>query len=571
MSIVIIAFMIYRFGFQKYDEVKEIWVGANTFFYSIFILYYFIRFGLASIKSDFLRQNWFESSLILIILYDGISLFIFGHPILERIFLRLGIFEITELYHFGIQSILLILVSIELVKSINFIINSRIKPATLFILSFVVLIFSGAGLLMLPGFNRNSEFLSFVDALFTASSASCVTGLSVVNTATFFNFKGQLVILFLIQLGGLGILSFSSFFTTFIKKGMGIKHQIAMNELLDSESLSGSLVLLKRIFSLTLFIEAVGAIAIYNLWGDYPFENVGQKIYYSIFHSVSAFCNAGFSILEFGFETPLVSELYLMHIIVAFIIIFGGLGFPTIRDLFSPQRLRERMQQPWKGWKLSTKIAVYTSAALIIIGTLSFYFMATKHLGYLDNNYKKIISAFFQSVNTRTSGFNSIVIGELPETLLLITMFLMFIGASSSSTGGGIKTSTFIVICTAIYATITGKKEATLGRRTISKELIYKAFTIIIFAFNFILLIVTILTATEPNISFLNLSFETVSAFATVGLSTGITSSLSDFGKILISITMFAGRVGLLTLAFSLSSKDKNQSISYPKTHIMIG
>lgn len=563
--------MIYRFGFNHSQENIQLLIFITRFFYLVFIFSFIIKYLLSKDKLQYLTSNALEGILILLVIYDGISYYLFGHPILEKLLIRLGINNYRSIYHFFIQFFLLFFVGIELVKSINSVYTSRLKPTTLFILSFVILILGGGFLLTLPGCNYTGQWLNFVDAVFTSASASCVTGLTVVNTATFFNVKGQLVILFLIQLGGIGILTFASFFASFMKKGIGIKHQIAMNELLDAENMSGSYFLIKRILVMTFIIEALGAIGIYVLWGDFQFSSTGEKIYASIFHSISAFCNAGFSTLEYNFETPLATELYMLHIFMGVLIFFGGLGFPVIRDIFSPMQLRDRLMHPWKEWKLSSKVAVYTSIVLIVLGMAAFYFFYADEK-YADKSPIALIAiTFFQSVNLRTSGFNSINLENLPNILILISIFQMFIGASSASTGGGIKTSTFIVMMVAVIGTIRGKKEVSISNRTIAIELIYKAFAVVIFSGLFVLLATTLLTYFEPNLQPIRLAYEAVSAFATVGLTTGITSGLTDASKILLTISMFIGRVGIITLAYSLSTKALTADFKYATTHMTIG
>lgn len=570
-SLSVIGMMIYRYGFNHSSENISMILLITRSFYLIFILSFTVKYLVSGNRKEYIRSNLFELILILLVLYDGLSYFLFGHPLLERVLTHLGIGNYRAIYHFFILFFLLIFASMELVKSINSIYTSKLKPTTLFIFSFVVLILGGGLLLTLPGFNRTGIPLNFVDALFTSASASCVTGLTVVNTYTFFNIKGQLVILMLIQLGGIGILTFASFFASFIKKGIGVKHQIAMNELLDSENISGSFFLIKRILVMTFVIEALGSLGIFMLWGDFHFSSLGMKIYTSVFHSVSAFCNAGFSTLEYNFETPLATELYMMHIFIGVLIFFGGLGFPVIRDIFSPDKLRERLKEPWREWKLSSKVAVYTSIILIIVGMAAFYFLYTKDRYAGSSGIAQIAFTFFQSVNLRTSGFNSINLEHLPNALLLISIFLMFIGASSASTGGGIKTSTFIVMMVAVIGTIRGKKDMTLGKRRIAIELIYKSFAVVVFSGLFVLMVITVLSFLEPGIELIRLAYEAVSGFATVGLSTGITANLSDASKLVMTFTMFVGRVGIVTLAYSLSTKAIDADYRYATTHLMIG
>ncbi len=570
-SLLVLGVMVYRYGFNHSEENIKLILLSTRFFYLVFIIGFVIKLLLAKDKQGFLGANVLEAILILLVIYDGVSYFLFGHPILEKFLIRLEITNYRSIYHFFIQFFLLIFAGIELVKSINAVYTTKLKPTTLFILSFVLLILGGGSLLTLPGFNHTGKFLNFVDAVFTAGSACCVTGLTVVNTATFFNIKGQIIILLLIQLGGIGILTFASFFASFIKKGIGVKHQIAMNELLDAEHLSGSYYLIKRILVMTFLIEGLGALGIYVLWGDYQFASPGEKIYSSIFHSISAFCNAGFSTFEYNFETPLISELYMLHIFVGVIIFFGSLGFPVIRDVFSPLMLRIRLKEPWREWKLSSKVAIYMSIALILIGMASFYFLIDDPRFATQSPIAQVAICFFQSVNLRTSGFNSISLEHLPNTLLLLSIFLMFIGASSASTGGGIKTSTFVVMMVAIIGTIRGKREMTLGNRSIAQDLIYKAFAVVIFSGLFVLLVITVLSFTDKGIELVRLAYEAVSAFATVGLSTGITAGLTDASKVTLTIAMFVGRVGIVTLAYSLSEKAINADYKYATTHMNIG
>jgi potassium uptake TrkH family protein len=567
----VIGVMIYRYGFNHSNENKNMILLITRSFYLVFIIGFILRMILSKERRHFILVNSFELILILLVIYDAISYYLFGHPLVEKIIMRLGVENYRAIYHFFIQFFLIVFASIELIKSINSVYTSKRKPTTLFILSFILLIVIGGLLLSLPGFNKTGLPLNFIDAFFTSASASCVTGLTVVNTCNFFNIKGQIIILFLIQIGGIGILTFASFFASFIKKGIGVKHQIAMNELLDSENISGSFYLIKRIFVMTVVIEILGAIGIYVLWGNYEFSSPGIKLFASIFHSVSSFCNAGFSTLEYGFESDVASHLYMLHIFMGVLIFFGGLGFPVLRDIFSPAKLRERLKEPWRDWKLSTKVAVYTSFILILVGMSAFYFIHTRNIYQNESIVGQIAIAFFQSVNLRTSGFNSISFSDLPNPLLLISIFLMFIGASSASTGGGIKTSTFVVMMVAVIGTIRGKKEMTLGNRRIAIELIYKAFAVVIFSGLFVLLIITLLSFFEPNIKILHLAFEGVSSFATVGLSTGITSNLSDASKVTLIFAMFVGRVGIITLAFSLSARAIAADFKLATTHMMIG
>lgn len=572
VSIAVLALMVLRYGFNYEEDLSQLWLTVIRIFYGIYFLNFLLRLVFNKNKWRFINVNWFETILMLMILINGINYFLLQNPQLEKFFQIEGTDSKGVLYDFFIQFFLLILAFIELVKSVNVISSSKIKPATLFILSYLVLIIIGTTTLALPGFNLKGEYLNFFDALFVSSSATCITGLSTVNIVETFNLKGQVIILLLFQLGGIGIVTFASFFASFVKKGFGIRQQVMMNEMFMTDAQNESFSLLKRILVLLFIIELIGAIGLYFLWGDYQFESTEQQIFYSIFHSVSAFCNAGFSIFPNGYETIGINNMYLMLWFTAGISFIGALGFPAIRDMISPTRLRERLVKPWKDWRLGTKIAVYSSVLFTIAGTVLYYFLHIHNLDEHSHGLGKLTIAMFTSVNLRSCGLSAIDVSTISRPLILFSLFFMFVGGASGSTGGGIKTSTFVVAFAAIIGNIRGKREITMGRRTIGTDLIYKSFAIILFSGNYILLSTTILTFTEnPDIPFLNLVYESISAFANVGSSMGVTSQLSDFGKTLLSFSMFFGRVGLLTFAFSLSSRHKTDTLRYPPTQIMIG
>jgi trk system potassium uptake protein TrkH len=565
-SLAVLVLMLARYGFNLEKDVETFWIPAIRTFYFIYAFNYFFRFLLARKRWEFIKSQWFESLIFLMIILNGFSYFVLSTSQIQKFISGEGKF-----YELFLLIMLLLLAFIEFIKSLNFIVSGKIKPAMLFIISYLILIFVGTSILMLPGFNFNYEFMDFFDALFTATSATCITGLSSINIGEYFNIKGQILVLILFQVGGIGILTFASFFATFIRRGLGIKHQIMMNELFDSDSISGSFALLKRILLFLFGFEIIGFCLMYFAWGDYPFESDNQKIFFTIFHTVSAFCQAGFSLFQNGLETEGVNSLYGLHWVVIVLVFFSSIGFSSIRDIFSISNLKLRIAQPWRKWKTGTKISVYTGLVLLFIGAFANYFLEIKGHKNVDVFFNKITVSFFQSASLRSLGMSAVSLENLASPLIMISMFLMFIGGGSSSLSGGIKTSTFIVAVVAIVSTIRGRKEPTIGRRTISSELIYKAFAIILFSGNFILLTVMLLTFTEPDVPFLKLSWEAVSAVCNVGSSMGITGDLSNAGKVILAVGMYAGRVGFLSLAFALSSKEKPNTLRYPKTHIIIG
>jgi Trk-type K+ transport system membrane component len=323
---------------------------------------------------------------------------------------------------------------------------------------------------------------------------------------------------------------------------------------------------------LTILIETVGTIAIYALWDPaIPFNSSMQKVYYSVFHSISAFNNAGFSLFTNGLYEPVVKNSYMLHLVIAGLIFFGSLGFSTIRDVFGISAMRERMRLPWKKFQLSSQISLYSSLLLIAFGGIIFYLIEKDNVLLGQNSFEAAITSLFQSVTCRTAGYNTVDFSVLQVPTLILMIFLMFIGASSGSTGGGIKTSTFTLIMVSALATIRGKRNLELFRHNIAWELLNKAFSIFIFSASFIFSATFLLSILEPDTDILRLLFEEVSAFGTVGLSTGITAGLSEPSKYIIILTMFVGRIGTLTLGFALSKKVMTIAYKYPNAHFMVG
>jgi trk system potassium uptake protein TrkH len=559
-SILALAVLIYSYGFYHELEELRFYFKVLNILFGTFVINYILRIIYSFHRSDFLERTWFEGIIMLIIIFNMFFLYFFNLKPLH------------EAYQVLITNYFFVLIVYEFIKISTRLGQLQLQPATTLIVSFLILIGGGTLLLMLPAATMGSGNMPFIDALFTSTSASCVTGLIVVDTATYFTFKGQIIILCLIQMGGLGIITFATFFSTFFTKGTGIKHQSIMQDIFSSESLSSAQGLFKQVIAITLSIEMLFTIAVFFTWGnEVHFDSLGKKIFYSLFHSISAFCNAGFSLFTDGLYAPEVRRAYMLHIVIAFTIIFGGLGFPVIEDVFSLKNLRDRLAFPWKDWRLSSKVAIYTSVALILFGTVAFYLLEKNNTLSGMNFMESCITSFFQSVATRTAGYNTVDFTKLTEPIIIVMIFLMFIGASPASTGGGIKTTTFYLIVVSAIATIKERSRVEIGKRTIPNDLLFKAYSLFAFAVTFNFVSVFFLSITEQGAGFLNIAFEQISAFGTVGLSTGLTPKLSYIGKLIISLSMFVGRVGLLTLALTLSSRVATTSYKYPTAHIMIG
>ncbi|EGO62400.1 TrkH family potassium uptake protein [Acetonema longum] len=438
----------------------------------------------------------------------------------------------------------------------------KLTPYQILVLGFAVLIFLGTFLLMTPLASASGQSLSFIDALFTATSAVCVTGLVVVDTGTYFTLFGQMVIIFLIQVGGLGIMTMTTLMALLTGKKIRLRERLVIQEALNQLSLAGVVKLTSYIIKVTLCIEFIGGTILALRWYD---EYSLMGIYMGYWHAVSSFCNAGFDLFgHFSSLTHYVGD-FTVNMTVCSLIILGGIGFTVISDV--------RDASSFRRCSLHTRIVLMTTAVFLVAGTIGIFFLEllnVKTLGSLSW-VDKLLASFFQSVTTRTAGYNTLDISQMNQATWLYMIFLMFIGASPASTGGGIKTSTFAVIVMAIGAFTRGKTEAEIFERRISHVTTYKAFTVFFMAAGLVVLACMVLSITEQT-PFINILFEVVSAFGTVGLSTGITPGLSPVGKIGIIITMFAGRVGLMTIILALVLRERKKSVvQYPEGKIIIG
>lgn len=439
----------------------------------------------------------------------------------------------------------------------------RLNPAQVLALGFAGLILIGSILLNLPIASVDRKSIGFVDSLFTAASAVCVTGLAVVNTATYWTLFGKVVILILIQIGGLGFMTMATLGALIIGRKITLKQRLVIQEGLNQFSLEGVVKLTKYIILSTLVIETLGAVILSMRF--IPIYGLKTGIWYSIFHSISAFCNAGFDIIG-NSMVPFVGDI-VVNITIALLIIIGGLGYTVYIDLTTHKELRRST--------LNTKFVLLFTIILLIIGfvfILIIEYNNPKTLGNLPF-IDKITASMFQAVIPRTAGFNSIDIGSMTKATTFFMIVLMFIGGSPGSTAGGIKTTTFGVIILTIISVLRGKSDVELFKKRIPNELIFRALAVLSIALFVIVFVTMVLTLTEAENSFLDLLFETTSAFATVGLTRGITPDLSSIGKLILAFCMFAGRLGPLTLGFALArrqNKDKG-SYRYPEGRIMIG
>jgi len=441
----------------------------------------------------------------------------------------------------------------------------KLAPAQIVILSFSGIILIGTLLLALPISAAEGKSIGLIDAFFTATSATCVTGLSTLSLLDNFSFIGQVIALLLIQIGGLGFMTLSSSMTILLGKSLAVKNQVMMQDLLDISSFEDLLAMIVDIIKYTLVIELFGAVILtigFTLEG-YDF---GQSLYYGIFHSISAFCNAGFALFNNSLENFAGSPL--IHGTVSTLIILGGFGFIVLKELESIVFRKRKLVN----LSVHSKIVFSTSMALILFVAVYIFFSEYIHALNGMSLFEQIQVSFFQSITTRTAGFNTIPLNDLhPHSLYLICL-VMFIGASPGSTGGGIKTTTFAILFQSVRATLKGKERVEFFDRTVPNAVVVRATAIIIISLMIVSFFILLMMRIETEHGFLSIFFEVVSAFATVGLSLGVTPYLTAAGKLCLIALMFIGRVGPLTLALAIGqNREMTGKVEYPDGRILIG
>jgi trk system potassium uptake protein TrkH len=439
--------------------------------------------------------------------------------------------------------------------------------------SFALVIAVGTLLLSLP-LAHGGEPVSFIDALFTSTSAVCVTGLTVVDIGTRFSPAGQAVILALIQVGGLGLMTFAVFVGVLLGRKVAFTDRMVIQDSMHHTPKAGVRRLVRYVLAFTLATEAAGAALLWlRFRGQFP---SGEAVWQSVFHSVSAFCNAGFGLLTDNLVRYRGDVL--VNLAVTGLIVVGGLGFLVNMELWDQARLRLRgLRAPLL--TLHARLALTVTAALLLGGTVAFLFLEWGNVLRDLPPGERVLAAWFQSVTPRTAGFNTIDYGRVSSDTLFFTIFLMFVGASPGSTGGGIKTTTFGLLVALVVARWRGRGRATIFHRTIPHAVMDRALTLTLLAWALVSLAVGVLVATETHgvpagdaaPSFVALMFEAVSAFGTVGLSTGITASLSGAGKLVLAALMYVGRVGPLTLVLAVGPRQERGRVRYAEENVMVG
>ncbi len=577
VSILCFGLMIYYYGFPLSTLEKATAFNAIQFSFAFYILRFLVHILYDFDLKSFFKKNWGRTLVILFLSLEGVSYNLFGTLLFDSIFKRYGFDDYIDFSIIMSQFALFAYFINGLISKQNFKPWLKVHPAFLFMSSILLLIVIGTGLLMLPEMSTVKNGLPFIDALFTAVSCVSVTGLSTIDVPTILTFKGQLVMLGLVKIGGLNIIAFGALTLIIAKFGVSVKYHQVIEDFVNRDSMNDT-TMLARIVKWSTAIEIIGAIGLFIGFGNKGvFSSVSDRFYYSIFHSISAFNNAGFSIFTNGYMNHNVVDNNFVLLVTSALIFFGGFGMIYLFDMFSREKLRERMLYPWKGLAFGTKISLYFTILLLVLGTIIFFIFEYNHTLKGVPLLEQLNRSIFMSMTTRNGGFTIMPIGILQMPVLIIFMFLMFVGASSGSTGGGIRTSSFGVIYASMIAIVRGKKNVELFHRTIPIDIVLKAYAILIFFALGNLIGIFALSITDGQLLYsgkytlTDFILEQVSALSTVGLSTGMTSELSNNGKIILCVSMWVGRVGTLTLAYLLSKKMLSRNYKYPNDTTMVG
>ncbi len=566
----VVASLVLLFGFDKPLLPDWILFTAQVVLLSVFIAEKIIRLFNSVSKAEFWRANWFEIPLLL-----GLAVAAFG----SGYWFDSSSDEAGVVRHSAVGIYLVLQVVAKLCRtSVNLAASGK-NPTRTLVASFLVLIVSGAGLLMLPTASaKDGDSLGLVDALFTATSATCVTGLIVKDTGSDFSVRGQTVILALIQLGGLGIVVFGAVFALLL--GLSVREEVAMQDLLSSGTLSRIGNMITFIFVGTIIIETVGAVGLYGMWTD----DTQATWFCSVFHSISAFCNAGFSLNRESFIA--YNRSWQIYGVICPLIILGGLGFGVLYDLANiaadrtrrffkksvNKRYRFSMAAP-RRMRLQTKIVLSISASLIILGTLAILLFERYANPGGSAASTGVLDALFQSVTARTAGFNTVDISAMSPSSKIIVILLMFIGGSPGSTAGGIKTVTLAVVIMTAVAALRKRQEVEMFQRSVRIVVVGRAITVTLL-FAAALFVITLALSITENSNGFNMSdiaFEAASALGTVGLTTGLTPDLTTGGKLIIIAAMLIGRLGPLTLLAALTFNLRPARYNYPDEAIIVG
>ena len=552
--------------------LSDFWLNFFTIIIDI-ILYIFIfdeliKLTLSPNFKEHIKNRKIEILILLFLLLE----FAFSENLIqfiELIFPGVRPQKIALIYLVLIEISILTAYFAKFVRASYRISNIRIHSSAIIAISFLTIILFGSFLLMLPKSYNPINNYNYLDALFTSTSAVCVTGLIVKDTATQFTNTGKLFILMLIQIGGIGIMTLTTFFAFYVGAGVSLKVRSFVKDMFNEDNFSLIRQLIKNIFIYTITIELIGAILLYFAIVKDISSYDPNILYLSIFHSVSAFCNAGFSLYSDNLANNLTANNYLYLNTIMALIVLGGLGFIVHVNLL--ENLIYKIKGKRINFRIHTKIVLISTSLLIITGTLLIYNFDNFSYGNNLSIFDKLYHSLFLSISSRTAGFNIIPTETLSNATIMVLILLMWIGASPGSTGGGIKTTTLSVALITLFSFVRGKTKVEIFRREVSPESIKSAFLVIISSISILGFASTLLVWLEPNFEPLDLIFEATSAISTVGLSRNISFYLGSDSKILIILLMFIGRIGVLAFITSLIKPQKDIKIKYPMENILVG
>lgn len=445
--------------------------------------------------------------------------------------------------------------------------KKNMSPFKILAIGFLSLILTGGILLTLPIATISGESTSFLDSIFTATSAVCVTGLVVVDTGTYWSTFGQMIILILIEIGGLGFMAMSTFFAMILGKRISLRERLVMQEAYNTFSLQGIISHVRYMLIFTIIVQSAASLILFTQF--IPIYGIGKGIYFGIFHAISAFNNAGFDLLGNFTSITVFNENKIILITLAIVINIGGLGYLVCREIISSFKTKRKL----KNFSLHSKVVLTISVVLLSVGTLALLVFEWKNpvtMGPMSFG-DKLTNAFFSATTPRTAGFNSISTSDMSPAGKLLTMGYMFIGGSPGSTAGGVKTTTLGILIFTLISVLRGRQDAEVYKRRISQSTVFRAMAIFMLGITIVIIGIMILSITEIGSTFETILFEVISAFGTVGLSQGLTPTLSPVGKVTITIIMYLGRVGPLTVMLALAGKQEKVNIKYPEGKILIG
>lgn len=571
INVVIFLIMIYDLGFIERGTEFQIFADAYRTYISVYIFLAVIRlfFNFFHNKKS-LRQKRIEFLLCLVFVIAGIVMDKKQSSGTES--------QLISYHNYFIYPIFLLTFFYSISKNAVSFYNRNLNPAFLLVFTFFVL--SGIGTLCLKLPNATHDGISFINSLFTSVSAVCITGLTVVDTAATFTFLGQWIILILMQLGGLGVMTFAGLLGKMFASGVSFQQQMILKDTILGDRLSEVMDTIYRIIFITFLVEGVGMVCIYLTTLEFPFENFGHRLFFSAFHSVSAFCNAGFVLAENGMLHPYLANNYSFQSIIAFLYIIGGIGFPVvfafysqIKNFFNSQVhhwfYKKRYLHKVHSLSVNSKLMILTTIVLTIISIIVITFLEWNNTLSDHNSIGKLVGIFFSATTPRSAGFNMIDMTQIAYPTALFYMLMMWIGSSPGGTGGGIKTTTFSVAVMNIWVIAKGEDRVVLFGREVSQDSLRRAFSIISLSIVLMGFFTFLVYSFDGELELINIVFEVFSALNNCGLSLGHTGEYTDESKFILSIAMFVGRVGTLTLLSAFLYKKRKNNYQYPSQDII--